>query len=55
MFMEGFEAEGLVESTEGPAPAPAGAPDQAENFDGLDALMRGAKTRRAGRERNGQG
>lgn len=54
MFVEGFEAEGLVEAPPG-APIRPEAEDDAQDFGGLDALMKGAKTRRAGRERNGQG
>jgi hypothetical protein len=54
MFIEGFEAEGLLEG-EGGSVTASSSPVQSDNFDHLDALMTGAKTRRAGRERNGQG
>lgn len=55
MFTEGFEQEGLLEAEGGaPVTGPGGAAE-AEDFSGLDTLMAGAKTRRAGRGKDGQG
>ncbi len=48
MFIEGFEAEELLENSPSSQAAP-GTPEAPEDFGALDALMKGAKTRRAGR------
>jgi hypothetical protein len=50
MFIEGLEAEGLVEGGGGSSTGSTATDD----FGALDALMQGAQTRRAGRERDGR-
>jgi hypothetical protein len=55
MFIEGFEAEGLLEAGGGDAAAGLKGPTAHDDFDALDTLMAGAKTRRAGRGKDGQG